>query len=434
MFDHKRIKEAFAPLVGIRQNDNPEFGELSPSLLYTGDNVQLSHPLINIENLDMCARNYGKYSFTAYNAGTTYAIGDRVTDAGINYEAIAASTGATPASSPLSWKVLNLLDLFLQDVWSNAAEDTVNEVVTKKKLAGVAKTLLSSLKFFEGAGSYTDTIINEGALVGVKIELNSWQNILVAIDQIGLQLSVPQVAPLILYLYHSSQLEPIATLSVSHNKTISFAWHTSTFKLNYFTSAYDRGGVFFLMYDQDNLTGQAIKKRHNFHTAPCGWCNTYDVNAFRSYSKYINVHSVRVKAADRNTTDPLWLWDITKTEHTPDNNWGLNFAVSVRCDLTDFIILNKTVFQYAYRDMITKKLLEMMANSTRQNHLQTKVDQLARLELTAPVAGGMGFIKQLDEQLKAVNFEVSGLDDLCMPCAANKAGLKVGTAALSFGH
>src|SRR5688572_22405634 len=100
MFDHARIKTALAPLVGFRQNDNPEFGQLSPSLLYTGDNVLVSHPLINIENLDMCARNYGHYVFPTYNPVTAYTTGERVTHLDINYEALQATTGNTPASSP----------------------------------------------------------------------------------------------------------------------------------------------------------------------------------------------------------------------------------------------------------------------------------------------------------------------------------------------
>ena len=114
MFDQKRIKEAFATLVGLRQNNNPDFGDLSPSLLYTGDNVLLSHPLCTIENLDMCARNYGKYVFPTWSNVTAYTTGTRVTHLTINYEALTNSTGSTPASNPTDWKVLNLLDLFLQ--------------------------------------------------------------------------------------------------------------------------------------------------------------------------------------------------------------------------------------------------------------------------------------------------------------------------------
>lgn len=428
MFDQKRIKEAFSGLVGLRQNDNPAFGQLSPSLLYNGDNVLINHALINIENLDMTARNYSKYIFPAYNALTAYAAGVRVTYNLVSYESLQATTGDVPNVSPTFWKVLNLLDLFLQDVFESAAEDTVNEVFNRKKIEGQTKALISSLRFYEGVGSFNDLIINEGDLVGVQIKLLYNQNMSAILEQIGIQLTVANPT-LKFYLYHSSQLAPLTTITVNHTKVSSFQWHEAVQKLHYLSADYDAGGVFFLMYAQDELLGQAIKKQMNFHVPPCGYCNAYNTNTFNLYSKYMLINSVRVRAADRNGIN---MWDVTKTQYTPDNNWGLNFQFTVRCDVTNFLIQNKDVFRYAMRDMVTKKLLETMANSTRQNNLQTKLDVLARNELMATYAGGMGFMKQLDDQLKSVNFEFSALDDVCMPCS-QKGGLRYGTASLSGG-
>jgi hypothetical protein len=42
----------------------------------------------------------------------------------------------------------------------------------------------------------------------------------------------------------------------------------------------------------------------------------------------------------------------------------------------------------------------------------------------------MGFMKQLDDQLKGVEFEVSSMDSFCMPCG-KKGGIAYGTATLS---
>lgn len=429
MFDHKIIKEEFVKLVGLPQNDNPAFPVLSPSLVYNGDNVQIQHALINIENIDLCARNYAKYQFPVYNPLTPYAVGARIRYGAVNYQAILASTGQQPDISPLSWAVLNLLDLFLQDVFSNAAEDTVNEVLNKKKIAGQAKTLLSSTRFFEGNGTFTDLIINEGDLVGVQIQLLYANNMSSILEQVGIQLTSLNPT-LTFYLYHSSQYEPLQTIQVNHTKVSSFQWHDLNLKLNYLSKLYDSGGRFYLMYDQDQLVGQAIKKVHNFDHAPCGYCSDYNTRAYNNYSKYISVRSVRVKAVNR---DGINLWDTTKTQYTPDTNWGLNLQASVRCDITDFLVQQKDVFQYAMRDMVTKKLLEIMANTTRQNVGQAKLDVLARNELMATYAGGMGFMKQLEDQLKAVDFEFSELDDLCLPCN-RKNGLRYGTASLSGGR
>lgn len=429
MFDAKRIKEEFATLVGFRQNENPDFLPLSPSLVYNGDNTLIQHPLVTIENMDMLAKNFGKYVFPTYSALTTYDIGAKVTFNSINYESlVAANLGNQPDTNPAAWQVLNLLDTFLQDVFSNAAEDTVNDVVTRKRIDTQTKTLMASKRFFEGVGNMTDMIINQDDLVGVQIKLLYRNNILAVIEQIGIQLSAAQ-NPVKFYIYHSSNFEPIATIQKDHTKMMSFQWHEAKLKLQYISADLDAGGVFFIMYDQSELTGQAIRKQHNFHLPPCGWCNNSDIATFNLYSKYIVMNSCRVKAADRNGIN---LWDITKTQYTPDTNWGLNFTMTIRCDITDFLIQNKDVFRYAMRDTVTKKLLEMMANTTRQNVAQGKVDVLARNELMASYAGGMGFMKQWEDQMKAVNFEVSALDDVCMPCN-NKTGLRFGTASLSMG-
>jgi hypothetical protein len=433
MFDHNKIIEAFTPLVGMRQNNNPEFTQIPPSITYNGSNLLIDHPLLNIENIDMTARNYGKYQYPAYNPLTAYTTGVRVTYNDINYEAIDDSTGQQPDSSPDYWQVLDLLSQFLTDIWASAAVDTVNNMFNIKRIAGQSKTLLSSMKAFEGAGTITDRIINEGNLVGISIKLLSKQNLLAVIDQIGIQLSAP-VPNLKFYVYHSSQLEPIATITVNHTKQTSFQWHNVNLKLHYLSEEYDTDGLFFIMYDQNELgAAQAIKKQHNFHLPPCAYCNSYNVTAFNSYSKYVKINSVRVKAADRNLDDDLNLWDITKTQTTPDNNNGMNFSITAKCDLTDFIVRQREVFQYAMRDVVTEKILEVMSSTTRQNVAQGKLDVLARNELMSQSAGGMGFRDKVKQQLKAIDFEISALDDLCMPCN-KKSGLGYGTSSLSFGR
>ncbi len=433
MYNNSLVIDSIRKLAGFRQTNNPDFPLLSNDLLYDGDNILIQHPLLNIENIDLAARNYSQFNFVAYAALTEYNEGDRVKYVGVVYESLAdANTGNQPDTSPLLWKVVNLLSLYLEDVFRNAAEDTVNEVFVEKKLNGQTKSLLKSLRFYEGAGTMTDTVLNEGDLVGIQVQLLYKNNILAIVEQIGLQLTQPQ-DDFVLYLYHDSQVEPIATITLNHTKSTSFQWHDLKWKLNYLNSGYDAGGTFFIMYDQNNLVGQAVKKQFNFHLAPCGYCGAYNINTFRMYSKYVFMQAIRVKAVDRNPDNDINLWDLRKTQLITDNNFGMNFQFTVRCDVTDFIIQQKDVFQYAFRDMVTKKLLEGISNSTRQNGGQEKASTLARNELMGSFAGGMGFNQKLTNQLKAVDFELSALDDLCLPCN-KKGGLSYGTATLSRGR
>lgn len=430
MYNPKTIRQELSQLVGIRQNNNPAFPQLPPSVVYddSGDKLLINHPLVNIENIDATARNYGKYVFPTWAIGTAYEEGDRVLYSGVNYEALRATTGDQPDSSPDDWAVLSLLDQFIQDIFEDGAEDAVNQVINEKRLAKQAKTILQSTRSFNGVGNFTDYIINEGKLVGVEISLLHYNNILAIIERVGLQLTLAQ-DDLTLYLYHTSQLEPIATLSIDQTKSNSMEWHDAKLRLNYLSDDLDAGGKFYLMYDQDDLDGQAIKKNFNFDRTPCYTCNAADVAGYTEISKYFRMRAVEVSAANRNATNDLWLWDVTKTKATPDNNHGMNFELTVRCDLTRFIIQQRDVFAHAIREVTTQKILEAMANSTRQNNTQTKIDVLARAELQSGVAGGMNFRKKVENAIKATNFEISDLDALCMPCS-RVAGIRHTTAGI----
>jgi hypothetical protein len=433
MFNRSRIETAFMGMAGLRQTNNPDFPQLSDDLIYTGTNILIQHPLLNIENIDMSSRNYALYNFAEWAAGTTYASGDRVRSSGIVYESLVdANTGNTPASSPTQWSEVNLLSLYLEDVFRDAISDTVQQVFIRKKLNGQTKTLLQNLRLSQGAGAFNDLIINEGALVGVEFSLKYNQNIKAVIDRLGLQINTPQTG-INFYLYHSSQLAPLRTIVINQTAASSLQWHEIDVEINFFNDLHDAGGVFYLMYDQNQLTGQALRKRHNWDKPPCRYCNYHDVQNFNLYSRYLYLRTVRVPQADRNTTNDIHMWDLEKNVYEPDNNYGLNFAWTVRCDLTDYIIRNKDVFEYAVRDMTIQKLLENMANSTRQNGLDEKTRLMARAELQSENLGGMGILKKTQKQLDAVDFEVSALDDTCMPCNT-KGGIRIHSAGLARGY
>lgn len=440
MFDQSIIKSQFMGLAGLRQNDNPAFPQLSSNLLYTGSNVLIEHPLINIENIDMCARNYAAYNYSAWAIETTYGEDTnqaivRVTYVGKVWRSLDdANLGNQPDTSPLFWEEVNLLSLYLEDIYGSASVEVINQVFNKKKNGGQTKTVLRTTRLYDGPGNLNDRVINDGSLVGVEILLKYNQNIIAVVEKVGLQLTELQEDEdaLTLYLYHSSMVEPIATIEVEHTKQVSFQWHStaSAFKLHYNNPDYEPGGIFYLMYDQNDLIGQAVKKKMNFDKRPCAGCNLGSaITTFDLYAKYFQIRSVRVSAANRNSDNDINLWNIEKTQYVPDNNFGINLELTVKCDLTNFLVQQKQVFEFAVRDMIIFKLLNAFANSTRQNHLQTKLDLLARNELQATYAGGLGFMKRLQDQIDAVNFEMADLDDTCMPCD-NSVGLSFGVASL----
>lgn len=432
MFEVQTIQDEFMGLVGLRQTNNPVFDTLSSDIVKSDNNVLIQHPLLNIENLDMTSRNYGQYDFDAYSAVVSYSIGDKIKDSNIVYESlINANLANTPASSPASWATVSLLSLYLEDIFRNGIDDVVNGFLNEKKLRSETKTLLNNLILYEGIGTKNNLIVNEGNLVGFKVHLKHSRNLMALIQRIGHQFT--QTGDLDLIIYHSSQQRPITSITITRTKGYSMEWTkpAEAIKLHHILNDYDAGGAFYIMYDQDSVPGQAIKKNHVWGSRPCATCSDYNIRSFNSYSKYMTIESVKVAAADRATVVSEYddLWDIDATQYTNDINYGLNFEFSIRCDLTEMLVQNKDVFAFALRDNITVKLLESISNSTRQNGLETIVKSNALIALQSKSVGGGGLRDEAAKQIKAIDFEFSGFNDYCLPCN-NKAGLTFGATSL----
>jgi hypothetical protein len=435
MYDIQRIQDAFMGLVGLRQTDNPEFDKLSSDLIKSSSNVLIQHPLLNIENLDMCARNYSEYNFDAYNALTEFEQGDRVKDAGIVYESQQDNNTGNSLSDTTWWLPVSLLSLYLEDVFRNGIDDVVNKMVNLKKLRREAKQLLDNVMLYEGIGTKNDLIVNDGSLVGFAFRLKYSRNLAAIVKRIGHQFS--GTGNFEMWVYHSSQVDaPIAIIDITHNKPASFQWTVSTQSLLYVDESYDAGGEFYFMYDQNLIPGQAVNKTRKFgwDQRPCGTCSGYDLRMWNLYSKYMTVRAIKVPAASRVLPDgsddsaPDQLWDINTHQYV-DTNWGLNFEFMMKCDLTDLLLQHKETFAMPLRDEITVKLMENLANSTRQNVAETKVAPKALIALQDKAVGGGNLRAAADISLKTVDFEFSGFNDFCLPCN-NAKGLNYGAGGL----
>jgi hypothetical protein len=439
MFQPSLIKEAFQGLVGLTQTDQPGYPNIAPALLYTGSNVEINHPLITIENLTMTAKNYATFTWPAWSALTTYAKYAKVTSAGAVYESlINGNLNNNPAASPNQWQAVDAFNLYLERVFDSAAEELVNDVMTAKKARREAKALLQQTRFYEGYGNLNDLILNENKLVGVMIELKRSQNLVCIIEQIGLQVTAAN-PNFKMWVYNSSQPDPIVSLELNHDNAGGFKWHTPDplVTLYHLSRVYDAGSAFFVMYDQRGIVGQAIRRDMNFHLAPCGGCSGYNYDAYARLTRFLYVRACSVAFEDRSGIaaigQPDTLWDLKKTKFETNTNWGLNFDFTVQCDLSDFIIKQKKRFAFALREKVTVKLLEHIVYATRINVIDEQARLMANTALVSIAQGGQGLRDSATEQMKAVDFEVSALDSVCMPCN-NAAGITIGAHGLSYGR
>ena len=116
--------------------------------------------------------------------------------------------------------------------------------------------------------------------------------------------------------------------------------------------------------------------------------------------------------------------------YTNTINYGLNCEITVGCDLTDFIISQRQVFQTVIQRQVAVSALRMLAMNpnVRVNRNQsnaTRTDILYELDgnTSGVRPGGLGY--DLKKAYEALSIDTKGLDRICLSC--NNRGVKYRT-------
>lgn len=440
MFTFSDVESCLTSLVGFRNHRSNEYPAYDSSILVTSSNGKkpIYHPLINVENLDLVITEFNRYDYPDWLNATPYSFDQRVYGSnGSVYKSLVpgtdTNTGNDPISSPSEWGFISNESLYLETLIRDSAEETVNDVVLVKKDRMETKSIFSKLQIYQGSGRINNLVNKSGSLVGFQINLRRSQNLKMIIDKIGAQFDTAQTIRF--YLYHSSQNRPIAEFDVDYTKAPSFQWTDWGTELSYFTTNYNAGGAFYLVYDEDQISGQAINYQYDFSSRPCSTCNGYNVGAYNQYYQFFKLSTIKVSAANRQGGDGLDLWDISQTAYVNPTNFGLNMSVTVKCDIGDLICEEDFLFKDIIAQKVIVNLLEHMTNSTRDNDKQTKLYNQAlqalngepvRAEGSSRVEMIGGEIKKYKEYLNGLNFDLSDLNDVCTPCT-KKRGVRYRT-------
>lgn len=433
MYRESDFQACLASLVGWRQNDNPDYPNLPPSLTMSRSGLyfQDEHALITLENIDQCFKNYDKYNFAAYAIGTTYASGNRVryTDGNVYESLQSANIGNNPtdANSPW-WSPVSLLALKLQQLTSAAATKMLSRIFVEKKMNQVTKSIFENIQLFDGAGSLTNKELGQSRFVGFEIFLKDNKDLVTIIRRVGTQFS--QANPdFKLYIFHSSQIAPILSLTMALAKAMSFEWTpvldgAGPVTLAYLNDNYSVGGSFYIGYYESDLVGQAINRGYDFGVAPsyCSTCNN-NWKYWSSWSEYVVIQPFTVSNVD--LPDPVdgvpQLWDINRNNYAFTKNFGLNLDLTVKCDVTDFLCRENTLFADVMMKQVCVDVLNLIAFSTRNNVIAKETQQMAIFELGNKDNNTPGANTRFEKSLKAMSFDISDMNDACLPCD-NKYG------------
>lgn len=428
------IQEKLLRLIGWEQNYDTSDLKISDALTVSESGLyfQQIHPLLTLQNMSCIAPDFNNITFPEYNSEKEYSKGNVVDYQGTQYKALQKAQGKQPDIESEYWVETNLFSEWLESKTKASIQKAIARYCNEKTVEGTNKPLCESRTLFDGTGRLVDTVKNKKNLVGFEIIPVRAKGVTTKINKICLQFT--KAGEYTLYLMHSSMDAPVKIIKLNKIRDNSAEWFTiDDLYLPYQSEDNDAGGSWYLCYFQSELPegSQAIRKDKDWSKEPCGSCSRRELLAWMAWSKYLEIHPFFVNEELINTEDEsLHLWDIENNQYTYDNNYGLNLEVTVSCDITDFIVEQRMIFQ----DVIAKQVaVDMLREFAYNSNVRTNRHSInaSRLDILYEVDGDSSSMKksglsyQLDMAFKAIKLSTSGIDRVCLPCRNN--GIKYRT-------
>ena len=433
------ICEALKNVCGWEQSYDPAKA-IDDNLTQTESGLyfQGAHPLLTLDNMaaimpDDWGLQYPVWdAITEWKANKVVQYGTDNDGKKLYWVAKLDNVGEEPTDGSLYWGKYNILSDYLERLTRNGIATAIQTFTQIKQLDKETRNLLERRTFFDGAGRIRATLQNNHKLVGFEIVPVRAMGVTAKIEKIGLQMT-GGTGVVRMYLFHSSQIDPIKTFDLNFTVTNGgFQW----FPLNdcylpYISDKNNAGGAWFLCYNQDELPAgmEAINVSKDWSREPCGTCNMGSVEVWRELTKYLQVTPFMYNAPETFAEYPE-LWDIAYTMYTRTQNYGLNCEITIGCDLTDFIISQRQIFQTVIQRQVAAIALRTLAMNpnVRVNRNQsnaTRMDILYELDgnTSGVRPGGLGY--DLKKAYEALLLDTQGLDRICLSC--NNRGVRYRT-------
>lgn len=414
------IQDKMLHLVGWKQSYDLSDIMLSSNITQTesGMYFQQIHPLLTLDNLRSIAPDFQNYNWHVHDVNKAYKSGEVVRIDDSLYKAIQDVPAETDILDSEYWSETNPFSEWLEEKTKASIVKLVNKFINMKLADKATKSLIENKILFDGTGRLTNKIENRNKLVGFEIDTVRSKGVTVKIDKIGLQMTEP--GSYTIYIFHSSNPEPIYTLTFEKTKANSLEWFKpkDDILLPYESANTDAGGSWYLVYKQSELpeNAQAIYKDRDWSTGPCKACSRSEFLAYQAWSRYIEVHPFYISEDEE--------FDPEIMNFTYDKNYGINLEVSAYCDLTDFIIKQRAMFQDVLSKQVAIDFLREFAynpnvRTNRHSINASKLDILVELDGDSNSMRQSGLSYELDIALKALSISTQGLDRVCLPCVNN---------------
>lgn len=427
------IQEELLHLIGWEQNYDTTDLRISDALTVSESGLyfQQIHPLLTLQNLFCIAPDFKAMGSDSYDKTEQYAKGAIVVSDGALYKALQSSKGKQPSSEPEYWVETTPFSEWLENKTKASIQKAITRYCNEKITRGVYKPLCENRILFDGTGRLVDTVKNKKNLVGFEIVPIRAKGVTTKINKIGLQFTEP--GEYTLYLMHSSMGLPVKTIKLIKTQKNSMEWFSlKDIYLPYQSDSNGAGGSWYLCYFQSELPegSQAIKKDRDWSKGPCSSCSRREFLAWEAWSKYLEIHPFFVNEELINADQGVNMWDAAHNQYTYDCNYGINLEITVCCDITDFIIEQRMLFQDVIAKQVAIDMLKELAynpnvRTNRHSINASRPDILYEIDGDSSSMKQSGLSYQLDLAFKAIDLSTRGIDRVCLPC--NNNGVKYRT-------
>jgi len=429
MFDTATVQAGFLSLIGWRNTPNTEYPRLNEQITESASGLYYNdaHPLLTVENIEAIAPDFDSMNAITWDEDLDCKAGSLYRHEGIVYICLVDNKDNEPTGVDDDY-FATALSNYIADLTRTSIVKLLQRWLVTRKIAGTNRSLLDNWKLFDGEGRSRSSVIGEGRFVGFEIKTRSFNAIQVVINQVGLQLT-DAVTDLLIYVYHSSVPDALTTVKFTSAKPYGFVWKSFEALLDFCKySKNDTTGAFYVGYYEDDLTAvMAVNRELDFFTPPCGGCfkDTYNRLSYERVNRFVRITPFLIPAG--GLKEGRTLFDLSDIAYETSNNFGLNLALSTRCDYTDFLLEQKELFTGALMKQVAYDIIYAMAFQVRKDPAAEALRAEAYIEVKGGEMKGYkhALEYQLDQEIQALNIDTSGFDSPCFQKFPNK-GLRLG--------
>ena len=314
-------------------------------------------------------------------------------------------------------------DDYLQNVINGSISKMLFEVVNKKKITTLIKSVIADFKLFDGRADFENKNANTGRFCFIEFKAKNNEDIVLMLKRISIQIDTAS-PNFKWYLYcDDTPNAAVKVLNAPYTNVKSVQWldtlTNTDVNLN-LPPLNDDDTTYYLGYYETDLppAAQSIKKAMNFSEAPCSTCPRMDQvrSWYKTRTQYVNI---RIGYIDnQNLPNDLSMPDMDNAVFLDKNNLGMNIDANISCDISNFICSNKNIFIEPLAMQAAIDLLQVLIHSERDN-----IDLQKSLQGCIYILNGNsdnnfnGLLKQYDKMIAALDVDTSGMNRSCLPCS-----------------